>query len=138
MCVITFDMANLSTLANAKKWLDEVHESNSNTEPLIFLVGNKKELLCESAFRFVEREAIRMANALNAEYWSVSAQTGENIVELFNRIAALTFHDMIWREIDDKTSPMKKYSYSNFIKISRIKKSDKRNKHCISVTCAPN
>jgi len=128
-------MANLSTLASARKWLDEVRESNRDNVPFVFLVGNKKELLCESAFAFVEKEAIKMALELNAEYWSVSAQTGENVVELFQRIAALAFHDMIWREIEDRQAPPRIVNYSKFIKISRTKSNEKR-KHCVSISCA--
>lgn len=103
--------------------------------PMMFLVGNKKELLCESAYQFVEEQAINMAKELNAEYWAVSAQTGENVHELFDRIAALTFQEMIWREIEDNAQEKcRKVSYSNFIKLTREKSSKK--KHCVSVTCS--
>jgi small GTP-binding protein len=136
VAVIVFDMSNVSSLASARKWLQEVLDSNQQKMPLVFLVGNKKELLCESAFAFMEKEAIKIAGELKAEYWSVSAQTGENIHELFSRIAALTFQEMIWREIDDKvetSKSQKRVSYSNkFIKLTREKKATK---NCISVTC---
>lgn len=38
---------------------------------------------------------LKVANQINAEYWPVSSKTGENINELFHRIAALTFDGFI-------------------------------------------
>ncbi|KAI1309431.1 Ras-related protein Rab-34 [Halotydeus destructor] len=132
--VIVFDMSNVSTLASAKNWAQEISDTNQQSKPLLFLVGNKKELLAQSAFEFVEKEAIKVATELNAEYWSVSAQSGGNITELFNRISALTFQDMIWREIEDKAGQVNKVpSYSNFIKLSRD--DSKKRKSCSSFSC---
>lgn len=39
----------------------------------------------------METNAIKLANRLEAEYWAVSSKTGENINDMFNRIAALAF-----------------------------------------------
>ncbi|KAG8146452.1 hypothetical protein E2320_012782 [Naja naja] len=38
-----------------------------------------------------ERDAVRLANEMQAEYWSVSAKTGENVKDFFFRVAALAF-----------------------------------------------
>lgn len=52
----------------------------------------------KSNFAEIEIYALAIASELNAEYWPVSSKTGENINELFNRIAALTFDRFIKNE----------------------------------------
>ena len=127
-------MANVASLSSAKKWLDEVMESvqPQGYKPLVFLVGCKKELLCEAAFQFVEREGKKMANELGAEFWAVSSSTGDGVEDFFTRVATLTFHEMIKREVNlaNLTTLPRAISYNNrnnnqhkFIKL-------KRNKDC--------
>lgn len=124
-------MSNVSSLSSAKKWLEEVMASNQNgiNKPLVFLVGCKKELLCESAFQFVEREGKKMANELGAEFWAVSANTGENVDEFFTRVSTLTFHEMIQREVNlanlttlPKAITFNPHQHNKFIKLKRNKK----------------
>ena len=122
MAIIVFDLANVSSLSNVTKWLTEVLASNQMSKPLVFLVGTKKELLCESAFEFVESQAMRIANEISAEYWSVSAKTGENVEEFFYRVAVLTFEAAIRREICAARieRPPIKYT-TKFIKLKKQK-----------------
>ncbi len=130
----------MSTLLNTKKWLEEILDANSRWDkPLIFLVGTKKDLLCEGASDFVCSEARKMANQLEAEFWSVSAQSGENVKELFSRIASLTFNGIVNKEIKAKRESIiangksnVKYA-DNFIK---LRKEDKKKKDfCIQFNC---
>ena len=44
---------------------------------------------------------MRMARALQAEYWSVSSKSGDNIDRLFLRVAALTFDISVASECQD-------------------------------------
>ena len=122
VAIIAFDMANVSSLSNAVKWLNEVLASNQLSKPLLFLVGTKKELLCDTAFEFVESQAIRIANEISAEYWSLSAKTGENVEEFFHRVAVLTFEGTIKREICAARieRPPVKYT-TKFIKLKKQK-----------------
>lgn len=107
------------------------------SKPLIFLVGCKKELLCESAFKFVEKEGIKVANELNAEFWTLSSSTGENVSEFFTRVSTLTFQEMIHREISanqsNSLSNKQPVNYSTkFIKLKR----DKSCKRFFSFSCS--
>lgn len=135
----------MSTLLSASKWLEEVLDANSTTDkPLLFLVGTKRDLLCDSAAQFVTAEAAKIANQLEAEFWPVSAQSGENVRELFARIASLTFNHIINKEIKTKresavsnvSGNSVKYA-ENFIKLS--KKKDKRKSkdlsNCVKMKC---
>ncbi|VEN35837.1 unnamed protein product [Callosobruchus maculatus] len=38
-----------------------------------------------------------MADKLNAEFWSVSSRTGENLNDMFNRVAALAFDKIMMK-----------------------------------------
>jgi len=145
--VIVFDSSNLSTLLNAHKWLQEVLDANSrssNDKPLLFLVGAKKDLLCDSAYQFVHEQSKKVANELEAEMWSVSAQTGENVRELFTRIAALTFNAMLYNEVlDDKAVGKREFATfadkkrnKSFIKLRRKKKDElDRRSFCLEMSC---
>ena len=135
----------MSTLLSANKWLEEVLDANSTADkPLLFLVGTKRDVLCDSAAEFVVAEATKIANQMEAEFWPVSSQTGENVRELFARIASLTFNQIINKEIKTKRESAisnisgKSIKYAeNFIKLS--KKKDKRKSkdfsNCVKMKC---
>lgn len=44
-----------------------------------------------SVFQDIEKLAIKTAEKLEAEFWAVSSRTGENVDEMFRRMAALMF-----------------------------------------------
>ncbi|XP_063907783.1 ras-related protein Rab-36-like isoform X2 [Zophobas morio] len=93
--MLVFDLSSIRTLANCKNWLRDALEvrGESDNRPYIFLVGAKKDLLSNESYNSVEDLALNTAKKLNAEFWSVSAKTGENIDSLFFRAAALSFDD---------------------------------------------
>ena len=43
--MIVFDVTNVMSLAHTAQWLEEAKDANQNYEPLIFLVGTKRDLL---------------------------------------------------------------------------------------------
>lgn len=114
-------------MSSIKKWSNEIldYAINKNPftgeldEPILYVVGTKKDLVCESAFQFIEEEAIKIAKDIKATgYWSVSSSTGENVNKLFRNIAAQTFSEIILREVEnnDLVSTMKienKKMYAN-------------------------
>ncbi|EFA10238.2 ras-related protein Rab-36 [Tribolium castaneum] len=89
--MLVFDLSTIRTLANCKHWLHDALEVCKDNAPFIFLVGSKKDLLSQEGYNSVEKIALASAKTLNAEFWSVSSKTGENIDELFVRAAALSF-----------------------------------------------
>ncbi|XP_012969398.1 ras-related protein Rab-36 isoform X2 [Mesocricetus auratus] len=52
----------------------------------------------------VEAEAVHLANELRAEYWSVSAKTGENVKAFFSRVAALAFEQSVLQDLEKRPS----------------------------------
>lgn len=171
--LLVFDMSNLSTLANVIRWKEEVLSSsktfdqmlaNQNSPnpdetikdpslPLLFLVGTKSDLpIADSTRQFIREQANKIANLLQAELWFVSAQTGENVNELFNRVASLTFNRNIQSEVQrikfesstlganlkEKIIQQQKELWlksSKLIKITKRKDGDDRRTRCINVQC---
>lgn len=64
---------------------------------LLILLG--KKLQSHPVYDIIEKRARDTANSMRAEYWAVSAKTGNGISDLFIRIAALSFHAMALREM---------------------------------------
>ncbi len=47
-----FDMNNLDTLKSAERWINEALEITAIDNPLIFLVGSKRDLIVNSIYFF--------------------------------------------------------------------------------------
>ncbi|KAL0132353.1 hypothetical protein PUN28_000260 [Cardiocondyla obscurior] len=96
--VVVFDLGNLMSLMHCQQWLNEADRSNVGPYH-IFLVGTKKDLLSHPVYEIIEKRAIEAARRMRAEYWAVSSRTGNGVAELFTRLAALSFHAMVLREM---------------------------------------
>ncbi|KAG5324605.1 RAB34 protein, partial [Pseudoatta argentina] len=96
--MIVFDLGNLMSLMHCQQWLNEASRSNVGSYH-IFLVGAKKDLLTHPVYEIIEKRAIEAARRMRAEYWAVSSRTGNGVFELFTRVAALSFHAMVLREM---------------------------------------
>lgn len=114
--IVVFDMSDIGSLSNVIQWKEDACQNAS--EPLVFLVGTKKDLVTETSYRAVEKEAIAIANEINAEFWSLSSKTGENVKEFFFRVVALTFDDAIQREAESMKTKTKQIG-NDFIRIER-------------------
>lgn len=47
---------------------------------------------------------MHLANEMQAEYWSVSAKTGENVKAFFSRVAALAFEQSVLQDLEKRPS----------------------------------
>lgn len=67
-----------------------------------------------------------MARAMRAEFWAVSARTGDGVSELFSRIASLSFNAMLLQEVESVrmvctvgsdiiSKYARLYKYANFV-----------------------
>lgn len=168
MALLVFDMSNMSTLASVLKWRDEVllslpkeaddrsvggklDNAHSESSPILFLVGTKSDLTLNGASRrFIEEQANKIASSLGAELWFVSAKTGDNVDELFRRVAALSFERTILDEIKHNKSQSSTLGSSlrdkilhpqrqllnqtnKLVKITRKKKGDDQRSRCVNV-----
>ncbi|XP_063225111.1 ras-related protein Rab-34-like [Bacillus rossius redtenbacheri] len=94
---VVFDLTSTATLAHCAQWLREALEVNRG-DPRVFLVGTKRDLLSAAGMAEAESNAVGVAARLGAELWAVSSKTGENVAEMFSRMAALSFDASVRKE----------------------------------------
>uniref|UniRef100_A0A1B6D7M2 Ras-related protein Rab-36 n=1 Tax=Clastoptera arizonana TaxID=38151 RepID=A0A1B6D7M2_9HEMI len=94
---VVFDLSNISSLYTVTQWLQDALKVNPK-QPLLFLIGTKMDVISHSACVEMEKIALKMAAKLEAEYWAVSSKTGENVDEMFCRMAALVFDKLLMNE----------------------------------------
>lgn len=97
--VVVFDLTRPTTLANAANWMREALSANTKTDPIRFLVGTKKDLLCKKALEGLEAHAHFIAQELDAEFVSVSSKDGNEVNNLFKRFTALAFENSVQKLI---------------------------------------
>nr|XP_009931502.1 PREDICTED: ras-related protein Rab-36 isoform X2 [Opisthocomus hoazin] len=117
--ITVFDLANIQTLDHTKQWLEDALRENEPDSSFIFLVGTKKDLVSGAVCERTELDAIHLANEMQAEYWSVSAKTGENVKELFSRVAALAFEQSMIKELEKTAGHMTQIGAGNLIKLEK-------------------
>ncbi|KAF2369003.1 Small GTP-binding protein domain [Trinorchestia longiramus] len=109
--VLVCDVTNVSTLTHAAQWLQDAQDANPNTQQdmMVMLVVNKRDMVNDTMFGIVEVKARQMCLSLGAEYWAVSAKTGECVEDFFRRLSALVFNAAILAEVgsDIKESAIK-------------------------------
>ncbi|XP_069367192.1 ras-related protein Rab-36 isoform X2 [Paralichthys olivaceus] len=98
--ITVFDMADIKSLDHTRQWLQEAMRENEPDTCLIFLVGTKNDLLPPEERERTEKDAIRLATEMHAEFWAVSAKTGENVQGFFFRVAALSFEKCILKDME--------------------------------------
>ncbi|XP_026230779.1 ras-related protein Rab-36 [Anabas testudineus] len=99
--ITAFDMADIKSLDHTRQWLEEAMRENEPDSCFIFLVGTKNDLLPSDERQRTEKDAIRIAAELHAEFWAVSAKTGENVQRFFFRVAALAFEKCMLKDMED-------------------------------------
>ncbi|XP_044921169.1 ras-related protein Rab-36 isoform X7 [Mustela putorius furo] len=102
--ITAFDLTDVQTLEHTRQWLEDALRENEPGSCFVFLVGTKKDLLSGAACEQAEVEAVRLANEMKAEYWSVSAKTGENVKAFFSRVAALAFEQSVLQDLEKRNS----------------------------------
>ncbi|XP_036745703.1 ras-related protein Rab-34 isoform X4 [Manis pentadactyla] len=98
--IIVFNLNDVASLDHTKQWLADALKENDPSSVLLFLVGSKKDLSTPAQYALMEKDALKMAHEMKAEYWAVSSLTGENVREFFFRVAALTFEANVLAELE--------------------------------------
>ena len=81
--ILVYDFTNTMSFTNVIHWYRDIKNHQHNLKG--YLIGNKIDLVKE---RIVSKiDAIRLARALNVEYFEISALTGKNIKEIFHKLA---------------------------------------------------
>ncbi|XP_056149465.1 ras-related protein Rab-36 [Lampris incognitus] len=103
--VTVFDLADIKSLENTRQWLLEALRENEPDSCFVFMVGTKSDLLASEERHRTEKDAIKMATEMQAEFWAVSAKSGENVQQFFLRVAALAFEDSILKDLERRVTP---------------------------------
>jgi len=81
--LVVYDITRRETFDKLKSWLDELDSKES--VPLVrYLVGSKNDL--ENQREVTVNEAKEFADNHNCKYFEVSAKSGDNIVEMFDKL----------------------------------------------------
>ncbi|XP_063742384.1 ras-related protein Rab-36 isoform X2 [Eleginops maclovinus] len=99
--ITVFDMADIKSLDHTCQWLEEAMRENEPHSCFIFLVGTKSDLLPLEERQRTEKDAIRIATEMHAEFWAVSSKTGENVQGFFFRVAALAFEKCMLKNMEN-------------------------------------
>ncbi|NXI33228.1 RAB34 protein, partial [Sterrhoptilus dennistouni] len=102
--VIVFDVNDVGSLEHTRQWLADALKENDPSNVILFLVGSKKDLSTPAQYSLMEKDALKVAQEMQAEYWAVSSLTGENVRDFFFRVAALTFENSVLAELERGSS----------------------------------
>ncbi|OXB73377.1 UNVERIFIED_CONTAM: hypothetical protein H355_017031 [Colinus virginianus] len=83
-----------------RQWLADALKENDPSNVILFLVGSKKDLSTPAQYSRMEKDALKVAQEMQAEFWAVSSLTGENVKDFFFRVAALTFESSVLAELE--------------------------------------
>ncbi|XP_067933748.1 ras-related protein Rab-34-like [Watersipora subatra] len=100
--IVGFDLCDVNTLQTARTWYEDA--AKAADQPIVFLVGMKKDKLSPAAYKSTEAEALRLAEQIGAEYWATSSMTGESVKQLMFRLVALTFNQMVKLEMSERNA----------------------------------
>ncbi|NXM16886.1 RAB34 protein, partial [Ploceus nigricollis] len=81
--VIVFDVNDVGSLEHTRQWLADALKENDPSNVILFLVGSKKDLSTPAQYSLMEKDALKVAQEMQAEYWAVSSLTGENVRDFF-------------------------------------------------------
>uniref|UniRef100_A0A8C3LYA9 Ras-related protein Rab-36 n=2 Tax=Phasianinae TaxID=9072 RepID=A0A8C3LYA9_CHRPC len=98
--VIVFDVNDVASLDHTRQWLADALKENDPSNVILFLVGSKKDLSTPAQYSRMEKDALKVAQEMQAEFWAVSSLTGENVRDFFFRVAALTFESSVLAELE--------------------------------------
>ncbi|KAJ2851003.1 GTP-binding protein of the rab/ypt [Coemansia brasiliensis] len=82
--VVVYDITQEESFNKAKAWIGELQRQNE-TRTMIALVGNKTDLADKRTVSY--EEGARYAGEVNALFFETSAQSGQNVSELFEQLA---------------------------------------------------
>ena len=108
-CIILgYDVTDRQSFEEIRKyWYNFVMVNKGGDSPLMYLVGNKIDLIEQRVVS--DEEGKSLANDLNMKYFGVSAKTGENVDILFNDIVNSLIKKFIYPSIEKIQKNLNKY-----------------------------
>jgi small GTP-binding protein len=123
--IICFDLTNIATFNNLERWIKEFIQYNPNNEITIILVGNKCDLVTE---REVSQEQIdKFVSLNNYIYYEASAKAGDNVDEIFSKLAEKLYSVTSLKEVNRQTVSLGK---NDKVQNSILSLEKNKNKSC--------
>lgn len=82
--ILTFDLTNPATFKSCPKWIQEV-DRYAEDDVVLFLAGNKCDLADKKEVN--DTEITQLKEKHNMEYLETSAKNGDNVKQMFQRLA---------------------------------------------------
>lgn len=133
--ITAFDLGDMQTLEHTKHWLQDALKENEPDTCYAFLVGTKKDTLSEAECERTEQDALKFAVEMQAEYWSVSAKTGENVKDFFFRVASLAFEQSMKKELEKSMHNATQIGAGNLIQLEGNLSERKENDRQHNMNC---
>ncbi|MEJ2279053.1 MAG: GTP-binding protein [Candidatus Lokiarchaeota archaeon] len=86
--MLVFDITRSSSFSNIKNWFNTAVKYGLSGIPRI-LIGNKIDL--KDKRKIIRPMGLHLSEELNAPYFETSAKTGEQVKEVFKKIAEIVF-----------------------------------------------
>ncbi|XP_036745702.1 ras-related protein Rab-34 isoform X3 [Manis pentadactyla] len=103
--IIVFNLNDVASLDHTKQWLADALKENDPSSVLLFLVGSKKDLSTPAQYALMEKDALKMAHEMKAEYWAVSSLTAltfeANVLAELEKSGARRIGDVVRINSDD-------------------------------------
>ncbi|CAF4975605.1 unnamed protein product, partial [Rotaria socialis] len=131
-----FDMNDIDTLKSAERWINEALQTTTADNPLIFLVGSKRDLITDNTSHAkIEQTARIVAKRVNAEFWSLSSLTGSNVEEFFKRIACVTYQTLIRQQLNSPNTSTDRVKTKTQLAVSLVPTNDYISKQTSKDNC---
>ncbi|CAF1237021.1 unnamed protein product [Adineta steineri] len=117
--IAVFDMNDLDTLKSAERWINEALKTIATDNPLIYLVGSKRDLITDDkVYAKIDQTARITAKRVNAEFWSVSSLTGHQVQEFFKRIACVSYQMLVKQQLNSSNTSTEKLTAKTQLAVS--------------------
>ena len=118
---IVYDISNENSFNHLNYWYNCIKDAADN-DIIIFLIGNKSDLIYEEGRDVKKKDAIDFANKYKLQgYAECSAKNNENILETFK-----DFYNMIYKKNKNKIKEKNKMK----LDLMKPKKNDKNKNSC--------
>ncbi|OHT08156.1 Ras-related protein RABF1 [Tritrichomonas foetus] len=96
--IIVYSIIDESSFKAIDDWYQNITQSSDSGKINLYLIGNKSDLIDNPKYKdsIVPRDkALQKAESINAQFFEVSALTGEGIKELFHFVAANYYENSV-------------------------------------------
>ena len=115
--LLVYDITKRDSFQLISTWIDDINQNNKNNIGKM-LIGNKADL--ESDREVSKEEGEKLAELLECKYYETSAKTGQNINQILDEIAKISY--LIWKKNNPNRDSIRLSSAESVGKVSEVEK----------------